>query len=298
LPNSSKIPETLAYIERRRGQLEASEAHFLEAERLDPRATFIFTQHSISYINLRRFREARQKLDQIADAVQPDEFDVATLKAVTYQAEGDLANAAAILDALHPPPNVFFPLETQLYQAILERRRAPIVSTVEQILANGDPKLGIFNGDLGFWLGWVQQVTGDPSAAQTSWQQARSDLEHLLGEQPQSVGAIALLALTNASLHDQATADDLVQRGLSLDTVKRDAFLRPFFHYEIQARVAAQTARPDVATAALETALSVPYSGALYWRRPLTPALLRLDPMFDPLRNDKRFQKLCEEPNK
>jgi serine/threonine-protein kinase len=73
-------------------------------------------------------------------------------------------------------------------------------------------------------------------------------------------------------------------------TPEKDAVDGPV-SIEVFARVAARFGERDRAIAALERLLSIPYSGAM--GVPLTPALLRLDPMFDPLRADPRFQKLA-----
>ena len=74
--------------------------------------------------------------------------------------------------------------------------------------------------------------------------------------------------------------------------IEKDAVNGPF-PIEILARVAAQMGEPDRAIAALQKLLSIPYEAPLAFNVPLTPALLRLDPMFDPLRSDPRFQKLA-----
>ena len=296
LPNSSLIPESLAYLERRRGQWERSESYFNEAERLDPRNAYILTQHAASYAMLRRFPEAVRRLDQVLN-ITPDDVDTLALKASIYQAEGDLPRAAALLAPLHPNADDSNVVTTQVYQAILERNPAPIIPRLKEIVAKPDPALGYLNGDLRFYLGWAQEVAGDHAAALESWKQARSELEPFLKEQPDNWGLMCDLALTNMGLGEKAAAFAFVEKGMSVVPIEKDA-MDGAAQIEILARVTAQMGDPDRAIAALQKLLSIPCEGALASVVPLTPALLRLDPMFDPLRNDPRFQKLCEDKPK
>ena len=291
LPNSSRIPEYLAYVERRRGQWERSESYFNEAEKLDPRNAFLLTQHALSYQSLRRFPEALRKLDQVLN-ITPDDIDTLVYKAATFQAEGDLPRAAALLAPLHPNADQTLALETQVGQAILERRPAPIIARLKEILAKPDPALGNLNGELRFWLGWAQEVAGDHAAAQESWKQARSELEPFLKQQPENWVLIGDLALTNMGLGDKTAAFAFVEKAIAVNPIEKDPMDGPG-SIEILARVTARMGEPDRAISALQELLSTPYESPLNAANvPLTPALLRLDPMFDPLRNDPRFQKL------
>ena len=212
LPNSSQIPESLAYVARRRGQWERSESYFNEAERLDPRNVSLLTQHAQSYMIVRRFPEALRKFDQVLDII-PDDVDTLAQKAGIAQAQGDLTRAGALLAPLHPPADDTGALEIQVYQAILERRPAEMISRLKEILAKPDPALGYNNGELRFWLGWAQEVAGDHAAAQESWRQARIELEPFLKEQPDNYVLIGDLALVNMGLGDKAAAFALVGTG-------------------------------------------------------------------------------------
>jgi len=293
LPNSGRIPESLALVTRRQGKWDRSERYFDEAERLDPRNIRLLTQHAISYIALRRFHEALRKLDEVLN-IAPDDVVTLATKAAIAQAQGDLPGAAALLTPLRPSADFVGALKTQVYQAILERRPAQVVSRLKEILVESDPALGFYNGELRFWLGWAQEMAGDHAAARESWRQARSELEPLLKEQPKNHNLIGDLALINMGLGDKVAAFGLVEGAIAANPIEKDA-LTGASPIEILARVAAQMGEPDRAIAALQKLLSTPYaSQVVRLNVPLTPALLRLDPMFDPLRGDPRFQELCK----
>ena len=294
LPNSSQIPALLASVARRRGQWDRSESYLNQTEQLDPRNVNLLGQHAQLYIERRRFPEALRKFDQVLD-IMPDDVDTLAAKAAIAQAEGDLPRASALLASIHPSAEDPQALETQIYQAILERRPAQIIRRLKEILAKPDPALGYGIGELRFYLGWAQEVAGDHTAAQESWRQARGELEPFLKEQPENFALIGDLALTSMGLGDKAGAFKLIERAMAVIPIEKDAVQGPI-PIEILARVSARMGEPDRAMAALEKLLSIPYDGALAQNVPLTSALLRLDPMFDPLRNDPRFQKLLGSP--
>src|SRR5467141_2463752 len=292
LPSDSRVPEALAFVERRRGRWEQSEAYFNRAERLDPRNVRIIGQHAVLYKMLRRFPDAVRKYEDVLN-ITPDDPQPVARQAAIFQAMGDLPRASALLTPLYSRADDGGTMNTQVYQAILERRTTPIIPRLKEMLSRPDSAPGNSEDDLRFWLGWAQDIAGDHSGAHESWTQTKNELESSLKEQPESYLLIGDLALTEMKLGENALAMTLADRGLSANPIEKDAMTGPW-SLEVFARVTAITGDHDRSIAALKKLLSIPYEGPLPSHIPLTPALLKLDPMFDPLRNDPRFKALTE----
>ena len=127
---------------------------------------------------------------------------------------GDLPRASALLTPLYSRADDGGTIETQVYQAILERRTASIIPRLKEKLSKLDSAPDEDKGELRFWLGWAQDIAGDHAGARESWTQAKNELESSLKEQPESFLLIGDLALTEMKLGENALAMTLADRGL------------------------------------------------------------------------------------
>ena len=288
LPNDSQVMRLLAALVRQRGNWQESESYFSEAKRLDPRNTQLLYAHAGSLEFQRRFDEAQRELEQVLN-ITPDDMLTLVQAAGIAQAQGDLKRAAALLDPL--PLTNSNVREAKCYQALLERNPSQMILKINEMLSTNSLTDPGERATTRSWFGWLEEVMGDHAAALENWRQARSELEPYLDGSDYFL--MANLALLNAALGDKTAAFDLVERGMRIVPVEKSALFGPMM-IEVLARVAALTGEHDRAIASLQAVLDKPYAGPLAANPPITPALLRLDPMFDSLRADPRFQRMID----
>jgi serine/threonine-protein kinase len=134
----------------------------------------------------------------------------------------------------------------------------------------------------------MQRLAGDTAGAKATADQARTTLESICKNQPDNAFAWAMLASANALIGERDLALKQMTRSMTFLPSAKDPMLGPNIegNLPIIQTIFGETSRPISTLARL---LQTPSF------RPLTPALLRVDPVWDPLRTDPAFQKLCEE---
>jgi serine/threonine-protein kinase len=139
-----------------------------------------------------------------------------------------------------------------------------------------------------------QLVANDTAGAKLTAEQARTTLEQLCKNQPNNPDFAALLSLAYAALGEKNSALKEAERAMMLLPSAKDRVYGPGFEEDL-AVIQTIFGAKSQAISTLARLLQMPYYGGFYFETPVTAALLRLDPLWDPLRGDPTFQKLCEE---
>jgi TolB-like protein/Tfp pilus assembly protein PilF len=282
-PNNSEVPRMLALVARRQGRWEESLARFHEALELDPRNLQTLTDASVTARLMRQYQMAFKFIDRALD-IAPDDNPALALKTEIYQALGQLDQADAVLARMQREANDELAIEALAFQCLLRHDYPSGVALMQSSLAKLDPALRFYHAEWLAFLGDFQRLGGDAAGAKNSYTQCREELKSLLREQPDNPRLMSRLAFATAGLGDKESALQLQEQALEKVKAENDLFDRTGYE-EGLAELQAQFGLKDRAITALQHLLSTNGAG-------ITPALLRLNPAWNYLRDDPRFQTL------
>jgi serine/threonine-protein kinase len=293
LPSSSDVPYALGLVTRREGNWDQSIAYFEQALALDPSNLEVLMDAAQTYGMARQFPAALKLYDRVLD-ITPNNPDVIATKAGIYQAEGNLQEAAKFLSGINEqsPDEVTFIIKVT--QLRLERNYGEAVRLQQARLAQFHFQSDYDKGFDQVLLALTQRVAGDTAGAHVSAEQARKTLEQLYRDQPNNENVTAVLSRAHAALGEKNSALKEAERAITLLPRAKDAVGGPKLEENL-ALIQTVVGENVRAISTLTQLLQTPYNGWNYAATPITPALLKLDPLWDPLRADPAFQKLCEE---
>jgi TolB-like protein/Tfp pilus assembly protein PilF len=290
LPNNSYLLQNLAFVQRRLGLWQEAEATFKRALELDPRDfQLLGSIGGEFYTYLRRFDEARAAMDRALE-ISPDSASTRASKAVTFQNEGRLDEAAQELARIPSDTTDDFVVSARINQAIYERHFDQAISVIERKLSSvpaGQPFDSVTELAL-VQLGFCQQWTGRDADARRSFSRAIEAIKPKPDGSvpPDANGTPSTLALAYAGLGEKAKALEQAQR--SVKDYDTDAVNKPWAQTAL-AQIQARFGDFASAIAALPHLLEVSAG--------ITPAELRFNPLWDPLRKDPRFARFVGEPS-
>jgi TolB-like protein/Tfp pilus assembly protein PilF len=293
LPGNSEVLYALAAIARSEGHWDESVAYWERGLALNPRNTVLLTEVAFTYAALRQFPAALKLYDRALD-ILPNEFYLMASKASIYQAEGNLKEAAKLLVQVNAQTNSNAAFRIKLIQLRLERNQAEVTRLVQARQAELNVASGIDKASKLVGLALAERVAGDTAHAKAAAEQARNTLETIKKEQSDNAFVAAALAVAYAILDEKDSALKEAGRAITLVPSSKDRLSGPGFEENL-ALVEMIIGENTRAIATLTRLLQTPYGGWIYSPAPITRALLRLDPIWDPLRTDPAFQKLCEE---
>jgi TolB-like protein/Tfp pilus assembly protein PilF len=289
LPGSSEVTKALALIARREAHWDESIVYFEQALTLDPRNVNLLNEAALTYCMVRQFQAALKLYNRTLDIV-PNDLEMVANKANTYQAQGKLQEAAKLLSGTNEqtPSNGMY--SAKLIQLRLERNYGDAVRLMKARRFPSDYERATDY----VYLALIQHLAGDLAGAKATADQARTTLEQHYRGQPEDFGLAEQLSKVYALIGEKDLALKEAERAVMLDPAAKGAVGGPA-RSENLALIQTIFGENSRAISTLTQLLQTPYTGPLNGGMPVTPALLRLDPIWDPLRSDPTFQKLCEE---
>jgi tetratricopeptide (TPR) repeat protein len=215
-------------------------------------------------------------------------------EAATYQAEGNLQEAAKLLAKVNAQTSSRAAFSSKITQLTFERNLGEAVRWLQAIPAQFHFDDEYDKGSYEAWLAFMLRLAGDTAGAKVTAEHARNALEQLYRDQPDNPAVVESLSHAYATMGVKDSALKAAERAIMLVPRAKDRMDGPAYEENL-ALIQTLVGENSRAISTLTQLLQTPYSGRYYQPAPITPALLSLDPIWDPLRADPAFKKLCEE---
>ncbi|PYL49739.1 MAG: hypothetical protein DMF40_01475 [Verrucomicrobia bacterium] len=295
LPGNSEVPASLASIARRQGQWDKVTDYSEQALVLDPRNPELLVRVAFNYGDQRQFEIARSFLDR-ALQIRPDDVETKAAKAAMYQAQDKLTEADKYLAEVNALTPSYEAIGAKVTQLRLERKNDEAVQLLKTRIGQFEFGSYIEEAVFGYFLAFAQHVAGNKAAAQATAAQTRDRLVQLTREQPDNDWLAVILSQTYAIAGDKNAAWKEAERVKRITSSLADVAVGPFAD-ENMAVVATLSGEKSRAIELLSHLARISYSGWLYGY-PVTPAALRLDPIWDPLRGDPAVLQFAKGASK
>src|SRR5438552_2474214 len=285
LPNEAQAYLAIGSIQRRQGKWDESNANLEKAAALDPKNISILVNLGFSYIALRNFAAADKIIDR-AIAMQPNSFETVGLKSLSAAMRGDLELAEKQLSSVGETDSNGVITYMRFWVLILQRRFSEARAIAQKFSGQALRTESTAPAPKSWLTGVAHFLQGDKETAQTEFAQALVVSEKLLNEAPQDPARHAQHGLILAALGRKEEAIAEGKRAVELLPESQDAFDGPKCIASL-AQIYAWTGESDEAFRLIDHLLGVPNGLAI--------SMLKLDPVWDPLRKDPRFQALIDK---